>query len=116
MKRYKMYARHIRDEIAFLRNESEGIPFERFCKDSMRQRAFVRSLEIIGEAVKNIPASVKTEYPQIPWKRIAGTRDRLIHHYFQVDYKIVWNIVQVELPPLEAVMQDILKGEPEELF
>jgi uncharacterized protein with HEPN domain len=116
MKRYKEYARHIWDEIKFLREEATGITLDQLLRDEMRRRAFVRSLEIIGEAVKNIPASVKEQYPQIEWRRIAGTRDRLIHHYFQVDYKIVWNIIQVELPPLEKAMQDILKDEPKGLF
>jgi uncharacterized protein with HEPN domain len=116
MKHYKEYARHIRDEIDFLKEESGKTDYEHFLRDPVRRRAFIRSLEIIGEAVKNIPASVKKEYPQMQWKLIAGTRDRLIHHYFQVDYKMVWNIIQAELPPLEEVVRDMLKDEPKELF
>jgi len=72
--------------------------YERFLQDIKTQDAVVRNLEIIGEAAKNVSGGLKREYSQIPWKELAGVRDRLIHHYFGVNYDIVWTIAIEELP------------------
>ena len=72
-------------------------------------RAFVRSLEVIGEAVKKIPSDFKEKHTEIPWKEIAGMRDKLIHEYFGVNYKIVWKTVQLEIPRLMEKIENILK-------
>jgi uncharacterized protein with HEPN domain len=71
-------------------------------------RAFVRSLEIIGEAVKNIPDETKTRYPEIEWRKMAATRDRLIHGYFSVDFDLVWDIIQNKIPGLDADIKRII--------
>jgi len=91
-----------------MRNSS-GLSFENFVNDPVLERAFVRSLEIIGEAVKKLPLYLKNQYPEIPWKKIAGMRDVLIHGYFGVDYRIVWETVQKEVPLLKVQVQKILR-------
>ncbi|MBL7085455.1 MAG: DUF86 domain-containing protein [Candidatus Omnitrophica bacterium] len=82
--------------------------YERFLQDIKTQDAVVRNLEIIGEAAKNVSNDLKKEYPQIPWKELAGIRDRLIHHYFGVNYDIVWAIVREELPQQLVKIEEIL--------
>lgn len=81
----------------------EEMNYEQFLEDIKTQDAVVRNLEIIGEAAKNISDDFKERYPQIVWKKLAGVRDRLIHHYFGVNYDIVWVIVEKELP--EVILQ-----------
>lgn len=76
--------------------------------------AVVRDLEVIGEAVKCIPTEVRGRRPEVPWQRIAGLRDILIHHYFEIDLDIVWDIVQNKLPELRTQVEAILRdnGKP----
>ena len=69
--------------------------------DRLKQSAIVREIEIIGEAVKNISENLKDKHREIEWKEIAGTRDKMIHHYFGVDLNIVWDIVKINLPDLK---------------
>jgi uncharacterized protein with HEPN domain len=83
---------------------SVGMTFEAFRGDHKTQDAVIRNLEIIGEAAKNIPESFRRKYPDLPWKEMAGMRDRLIHHYFGVNLDIVWDVVRGELP---GVIKDI---------
>ena len=75
-----------------------------FVKDTKTTYAVIRALEIIGEATKKVPSSVKTNYGQIPWKKMAGMRDKVIHEYFGVDLKRVWNTVKNDLPEVKAAV------------
>lgn len=87
---------------------------EDFMEDEDLKRAFVRSLEVIGEAVKKIPEDIRSKYPQIPWKEMAGMRNKLIHEYFGVSYILVWNTVSSDIPVLKNAISKILeelKGE-----
>ncbi len=68
----------------------------------------LRNLEVLGEAAKHIPAEVAAQYPGLPWREMAGTRDRLIHHYFGVNLDVVWGIVELELPGVVAELEAIL--------
>ena len=77
--------------------------------DETLKRAFVRSIEIIGEAVKRLPDEFRSEQSAIDWRAIAGTRDKLIHDYFGIDYDIVWDIVTNEIPELRRYVRGILK-------
>lgn len=82
----------------------KGIEYEGFKKDIKTSYAAIRALEVIGEAVKKIPDEVKNSYPEIPWKDIAGMRDKLIHEYFGVKLEVVWNTLKQDIPPLKYCM------------
>jgi len=86
-----------------------GITFEDFLKDKKTIKAVIRSLEVLGEASKKIPDEVRNRYPRIPWKRMAGMRDKLIHEYFGVDLEIVWNVAKKELPPVKSSIEKLVR-------
>ncbi len=96
------YLRHILAEADYLIEQSEGLAFERFDADETLRRAFVRSLEVIGEATKKLPTEFREKHPKVEWGRIARLRDRLIHGYFGVDYQIVWDLVRNKVPELRS--------------
>ena len=109
MKPSTSYLEHILVETEYLLKTSQSLTLSAFLGDETLQRAYVRSLEIIGEAVKNLPDELKARHPDLDWRRMAGTRDRLIHGYFSVDFELVWDIVQNKTPPLDAGIRRILK-------
>jgi len=80
---------------------AKNLDKEMFFKDNLRQSAIIRQLEIIGEAVKNIPSSFKEKYSTIPWKEMSGLRDILSHAYFGVNIDKIWNVVKIDLPNLK---------------
>ena len=81
---------------------------EEVVDDAVLCRAIIRSLEIIGEASKKLDEEFRSSHPQIEWKKMAGTRDRVIHHYFGVDYDIIWDIIENKLSDLQERVGDIL--------
>lgn len=107
-KSIREYIRHILDEITFLETESNNYAESQFMHDELRQRAFARSLEVIGEAIKLIPDETRAQDTSVNWKSFAGLRDKLIHHYFGVDYAIVWDVIKNELPTLKRSLEHIL--------
>ncbi|MEA2034534.1 MAG: DUF86 domain-containing protein [Euryarchaeota archaeon] len=104
MKRDELFLRHILEESEFILRICGDLTYDRLCADPVMQRAVIRFIEIIGEATKNLSNTLKEQYPDVPQRLIAGTRDKLIHAYFEVDRVIVWNILQSEIPvPEESV-------------
>jgi len=101
--------RHISLETTFILKHIQGKTKEDFLSDDLLCHAIVRSLEIIGEAAKKIDSEFKNEYPHIEWKKMAGTRDKMIHDYFGVDYEIVWDIVEQKIPDLDHFVTEIIK-------
>ena len=94
------YLQHILDEIDYLAAEASALSLESFLTDETRKRAFVRSIEIVGEAAKRISPSTKSLASEVDWRAIAGMRDRLVHGYFGVDHEIVWDVVGRKMPEL----------------
>lgn len=105
------YLYHIRDELQFLLERCHGLTRERFDLDETLKRAVVRSLEIIGEAAKQIPDDARQRYSTLDWRGMAGMRDRLIHDYFGIDYDIVWNVLEEKVPQLHRRIVAIIESE-----
>ena len=106
---YGDYLEDISDSINAIEEFVKGMEFEDFTKDRKTIFAVVRCIEIIGEATKNIPKSIKSRYPEIPWKDMAGMRDKVIHEYFGVDWKVVWKTIKEDIPPIKPLIQNALK-------
>lgn len=87
----------------------EGMSFEALCADDKTASAVIRKLEVIGEAARHIPPHLRRTYSNIPWKAMAGMRDRLIHGYFGVDYKLVWQAIKEDLPKTRLDLQAMLE-------
>ena len=115
MKTSSSYLRHIHDEATFLTDHIATCSVDQFMRDPVLQRAAVRSIEIIGEAVKNLPDDLLAKYPEVEWRKMAATRNRLIHGYFSVDFELVWNIVVAKIPELKrqvkVILDDLKPGE-----
>jgi uncharacterized protein with HEPN domain len=102
------YLADIQEAIHRILAYTQGMTWDDFLDDYRTQDAIVRNIEVIGEATKNLSDALRRQYPHIPWKVMAGARDRLIHHYFGVNNEIVWHIVQEDLPALLPQIQSIL--------
>lgn len=108
MKTPLLYITHIFDAIKSIQTQMEGITKEQFEGSELLQGFVERKLEIIGEATKRIPDDFKQQYPNIPWKDMAGMRDILIHQYTEVDEDIVWKTITQKIPPLKENIESIL--------
>ncbi len=106
----KLFLEHILESIALIEEYTQDVTRETFLESMKVQDMVIRRLEIIGEAVKNIPEHIKREHANIPWKSIAGMRDKLIHEYFGVDLKLTWNVVKNELPTLKKNIRTMLEN------
>ena len=102
--------RDILREAEFLSAQAAQATREEFSGNEVLRRAFVRSVEIIGEAAKKVPDDTRSEFPVIEWKKMTGMRDRLIHDYGGVDYLIVWDVAANKAPDLAAKLRPIVEG------
>ena len=100
-----VFIRHILDSIYAIEEFSKGLSREKLEFDRLRQSAIVREIEVIGEASKNISSDFKDKHTKIPWKKIIGTRDKIIHHYFGVNLDIVWEIMKKDILDLKKELE-----------
>lgn len=106
-KNFTIYLNDIREAINSIEIFVEEMTFEEFKNDDKTSSAVIRKFEIIGEATKNLPKDMRNRHSQIPWKEIAGMRDKLIHTYSEVDLKLVWMTIKQRLPELKSVIEKI---------
>ncbi len=107
MKDIKLYLKDISKSIKSIEFFIKGITYEQFMEDDKTSSAVIRKFEIIGEAAKHIPKEIREKYPQIPWKEMAGMRDKLIHSYSNIDYKLVWTTIKQRLPKVKSLLKKI---------
>ena len=107
---YKAYLEDIVQAAQKINRYISGLSLQTFSSDEKTIDAVVRNLEVIGEAVRNIPVDIRERYPEIEWRRIAGLRNILIHEYFAISMKIIWDIARNKLPILEKEIKKIIKG------
>lgn len=107
-KDHKIFIGHIIESIELIEQYADGLTPDKFKENMAMQDAIIRRLEIIGEAVKNIPSAFRTKHSEIPWKQMAGMRDILIHEYFDIDLALTWGVVKRELPAVKEKLQKLL--------
>ena len=105
-----VYIQDILDAIEKIKRYCKGVKKQEFLKNELLMDGIVRNLEIMGEAVKRLSDEFRSMYPDIPWRKIAGMRDKIIHDYINVNYDIVWDAVKEDLPQLEKKLREIIKS------
>lgn len=104
-----LYIKDILQNMSDAEDFITGMSYERFANDKKTLNAVLRSIEVIGEAVKNIPDDIRNLYEDVPWKEMAGMRDKVIHFYFGVDKEIIWVVVKERIPVLKPVISRVLR-------
>ena len=106
----KEFLYDIQEAVRRIKTYTHEMTYKEFLEDTRTQDAVIRNLEIIGEATKKLSMELRNRYPNVPWKQMAGARDRLIHNYFGVDLEVVWKISTAELSDLTLEITKILDG------
>ena len=109
MRDYKLYFKDILEAMESIEKFVGDMTFEDFREDDKTLSAVIRKFEIIGEATKQIPDEVKQKYSEVPWKEMAGMRNRLIHLYFGVDYNLVWTTIKNRIPVVKSLIKNITR-------
>ena len=105
----KVYLKDILKAIAAIEEFVKGMELQDFVDDDKTSSAVINKFEIIGEAAKNIPEYIREQYSDIPWKEMAGMRDKLIHFYFGVKYDLVWETIRTVIPKLRPKLKEVLR-------
>lgn len=109
MRDYTLYLKDILEAMEAIEKFVEGVDFDNFQKNDMVSSAVIRKFEIIGEAAKKVPDTIRNKYPEIPWKEMSGMRDRLIHFYFGVKYSLVWQTIKDIIPSIKPLISKIIE-------
>ena len=108
MREFQVYLEDIIDAINKIEEYTEGLTYSKFIKDRKTVDAVIRNFEIIGEATKHIPETLRKEYPTVPWKDMAGMRDKLIHGYFGIELDVIWKTINDRLPAVKPLVEAAL--------
>lgn len=110
-KRYVLSLHDILESINRINTYTEGVNYDSFCNNQMLIDAVIRNLEIMGEASRNVPEEIRNIYTEIPWRKMIGLRNILIHEYFGVDESIVWEIIRTNLPEIRPFILIAIQAE-----
>jgi uncharacterized protein with HEPN domain len=106
---YRLYVNDILESIKRIEDYTTDLSYDDFIKNDLVRDAVLRNLEVIGEAAKSIPDEVRKEYSDVPWKRIIGLRNIVIHEYFGVDFENIWKIITENIPETKPYIEQILE-------
>ena len=106
---FKLFLDDIVDALIKIEDYTQGLDLEKFSQDNKTVDAVIRNFEILGEATKQVPENIRSKYSAVPWKEMAGMRDKLVHAYFGVDKEVLWETITNRIPELKAQIQEIIK-------
>ena len=106
---FKLFLDDINEALSKIKEYTQDLDFEKFSQDTKTIDAVIRNFEILGEATKQIPENIKSRYPKVPWKEMAGMRDKLVHAYFGIDAEVIWETITKRIPKLKNQIQNIIK-------